>query len=84
VSYLIQLIDLLKINYIWFTVLIIIIALVSYGISKYEMVFMFVLMGLTFLGIQLGYYPLWLFYFMILSFIIFTFTQMPKFNGWRL
>lgn len=83
-SYLFQLIDLLKINYIWFTILEVTLALIGYEIAKYELAFVFVLVGMTILGSFLGYYPEWLIYFMVMGMIAFSLISKPKFNGWRI
>lgn len=83
-SYLIQLIDLLKANYIWYSILLVIFSLIGYEIAKYELAFVFVFVGMTFLGYMLGYYPQWFLYFIVLAMITFSLISKPKFNGWRI
>ena len=65
-SYLIILYDYLKINYIWFTLLSIIITIVANSIIKFKNVSGYAMGIMVLIGVILSYYPIYIFVIAIL------------------
>ena len=65
-SYLIILYDYLKINYVWFTLLSIIITIVANSIIKFKNVSGYAMGIMVLIGVILTYYPIYIFVIAIL------------------